>query len=223
VDSERQFAFNIIVIESNSHFNNLGLTYNSPNVTVITPQQHFNYNRFLNIGIRHTTNNWIVFSNNDVIFHEGWLTEIFKVKKTNSSIQSFCPFDRTSPYLSFEKVNKKPYHLEYRVPVEFVGWCFVVERKVLQRTGNFDETFDLYFQDNDFAMTLKKNSILHAMVPNSFVEHLGGYTTKNYDASKSIKYAEDKIKFEKKWRHSTALPKKLFASVKSLYLKLKGR
>jgi GT2 family glycosyltransferase len=209
IESESEFSFNIVVIESNSDFTNLGLVYDFTEVVVVIPNEHFNYNKFLNIGLRHTTNKWIVFSNNDVIFHRGWLTEIFNVKKTNPSIQSFCPFDRTSPYLSFEKFNRKPYHFGYRVPLEFVGWCFVIDRTAFQITGNFDEAFDLYFQDNDFAMTMKKHSILHALVPLSFVQHIGGYTTKLVDASKSSKYAGDKFKFERKWHSKFSFKAKL--------------
>ena len=58
------------------------------------------------------------------------------------------------------------------------------------------------------------------MVPASFVEHNGGYTTKIYDASKTSKYAEDKIKFVKKWRKSSSfiLKKKLISIFKNLWL-----
>jgi len=50
------------------------------------------------------------------------------------------------------------------------------------------------------ALRLKKNSVVHAMVPSSYVEHRGGYTTKNYDASGTVMYADDKAKFKRKWR-----------------------
>lgn len=200
ITSEPNFSFNIKIIESNSYFNAKEFFYNFPHVEVIMPNESFNFNRFLNIGLNLSSEDLIIFSNNDVIFHKNWLTEILKVKQKNKQIQSFCPFDQTSPYLSWKKFNQKTCHIGYRVPIEFVGWCFITERSVFDKTGKFDEQFDLYFQDNDFALTLKKNSILHAMVPYSFVEHIGGYTTKNYDASKTIKYAEDKIKFTKKWK-----------------------
>ncbi len=38
------------------------------------------------------------------------------------------------------------------------------------------------------------------MVPSSYGEHKGGFTTKNYDASGTPKYAEDKAKFKRKWK-----------------------
>lgn len=205
IASENGFSFNILLIESNSDFSKMGFSYQFPNVRVITPNEVFNFNRFLNIGLSEATNHWILFSNNDVIFHEGWLREILEIKKQHNEIQSFCPFDRSSSYLRWESFNRKSHHVGYRVPIEFVGWCSLIERTVFEKTGKFDEQFDLYFQDNDFALTLKKHGIVHAMVPNSFVEHIGGYTTKNRDASHTSKYADDKAKLIKKWGESSQM------------------
>ena len=202
INSENKITFNILIIESFPGFSTKGFTYAFPNVTVITPLEQFNFNRFLNIGLSRSKNEWVLFSNNDVLFHESWLTEILNVRKKHPQIRSFCPFDRNSAYLAWKDFNQKPFHLGYEVPVEFVGWCFLTERDIFNQLGEFDEQFDLYFQDNDFALTLKKHSILHAMVPASFVEHIGGYTTGNPDASHTAKYAEDKNKFLKKWKKS---------------------
>jgi GT2 family glycosyltransferase len=202
LESEGEITFNVILLESNYNFDRENFFYPFPNVKVVIPREGFNFNRFLNIGLRYTTHDWILFSNNDVIFHKNWLGEILNVKKQHPEIQSFCPFDAKSPYLKVENYNHKSHHIGYRVPVEFVGWCYLFERSVIGKLGQFDEQFDLYFQDNDLALMLKKSKILHAMVPSSFVEHLGGYTTGSYDASQTEKYKEDKEKFSKKWQHS---------------------
>ena len=45
--SEEAFSFNIIIIESNKHFTNMGYHYHFPNVRVIIPSTDFNFNRFL--------------------------------------------------------------------------------------------------------------------------------------------------------------------------------
>jgi GT2 family glycosyltransferase len=223
IASENNFSFNIFVIESNSNFNKLGFTYQFPNVRVIIPNEPFNFNLFLNIGLSETTNQWILLSNNDVRFHRDWLHEILKIKKQHAHIQSFCPFDRNSPYLSWEKYSKKTHHVGYRVPIEFVGWCSLMERTVFDKIGKLDEQFDLYFQDNDFALTLKKHGIVHAMVPHSFVEHIGGYTTKNHDASGTSKYAYDKAKLLKKWGKPSRINKLLSYIKRMAYVWTKMR
>jgi hypothetical protein len=40
---------------------------------------------------------------------------------------------------------------------------------------------------------------VHAMVPSSWVEHRGGYTTENYDASGTPGYLKDLKRYRKKW------------------------
>ena len=198
--SEPDIDFRILIIESGGgNFAETGRVYEHASVSVIIPDEPFRFHRFLNIGLNHSRSEWVVFSNNDVIFHAGWFSEILKLKAMDPRIQSFCPFDRNAPFLPFEKFSQKAYHLGYRVPIEFVGWCFVVERGVFQKMGMFDERYDLYFGDNDFARTLKRKSVLHAMVPSSYVEHLGGYTTKKYDAVGTPEYERDKERYKAKW------------------------
>ena len=215
ISSETEIRFEIHLIESNSRWKTLGFEYPFKNVHVHERSDPFHYNKFLNFGVTKAQHDYIVFSNNDVIFHKNWLSEILKVRYDDPSIRSFCPFDHESKYLKWEKFKNGRYQLGYRVPVEFVGWCFVVERSVFDETGPFDERFDLYFQDNDFARTLKKHHIPHALVPTSNVHHLGGATTGVADASKTMKYIIDKAKYMYKWPNEPYLIQGLWRRLKS--------
>jgi GT2 family glycosyltransferase len=224
LSSETGIEFNIVILESNQNWAQANYVYPWPKVTVIVPLENFNFNRFLNIGIQQTSQELVVLANNDLVFHKNWLTEILKIRKINPAILSFCPFDRTSIYLSWNKFKKRQYIPGYRVPIELVGWCIVIDRTALAKIGNLDESFDLYFQDNDFANTLKQNKVPHALVPASFVEHLGGATTRIKDPSGTEKYAHDKEKFLKKWGHleNKGLKQKLATLFHSIKRKLQS-
>lgn len=202
--SETEMEFEVIVVESNREWDKASFHYDFHNVRVITPDEPFRFNRFLNIGIRAGRGRLLILANNDVIFHKEWLTRILEVKAAHPEIMSFCPFDRTSPFLSWEKFRSKRFIKGYRVPVEFVGWCVVIYRHVLEEMGMLDESFDLYFQDNDLARTLRHRKVAHAMVPASFVQHIGGATTGVIDASTTPKYQEDKEKYLTKWKKNGA-------------------
>jgi len=199
IESEDEIEFRIVVVESNKNWLREPFRYDMNNVHVIVPENDFNFNKFLNTGIAAGESELVILANNDLIFHRGWLSEILAIRNLRGDILSFCPFDRKSIYLKWEKFKTNAYIIGYRVPIEFVGWCVVLERSVFGVIGPLDETFDLYFQDNDFARTLQHHGVLHALVPNSFVEHLGGRTTGIVDASKTKKYEIDKLKFETKW------------------------
>jgi GT2 family glycosyltransferase len=215
LNSESNFEFIITIVESNANWNTMGFEYKFPNVKVMVPEEDFNFNRFLNIGIKAGNSDLVILANNDLIFHKNWLTEIVSIKDRQSEIKSLCPFDRNSIYLKWEKFKSHKYIIGYQVPIHFVGWCVAIERSVLERVGYLDEMFDLYFQDNDFARTLKKHKVLHALATHSFVEHLGGKTTGIIDASKTEKYQADKNRFESKWGISdnTNRPIKLIKSL----------
>lgn len=222
ISSEPQTAFEIIIIETSANWTIQRFPYgNYINVRVIHDTGPFNYNRCLNVGLQSISSPIVLFSNNDVVYHPGWLSEIKKIKHQYPLIQSFSPFDKKSPYLSNTDF-KKLFYPGYRVPIEFTGWCFVCESVIFNVTGKFDETFDLYFQDNDFARTLKQHGIIHAMVPASFVEHSGGVTTGISDASRSGKYQSDKQAYFSKWQKikKTSLTQSIRINIKLLLLRL---
>ncbi|MDH4069758.1 MAG: glycosyltransferase, partial [Ignavibacteria bacterium] len=121
IESEPDIRFSIVIVESNKDFAGLDFSYVQKNVTVIVPDEPFRFHRFLNIGLDHGESETVIFSNNDVRFHPGWLAEILKVRELNPEIRSFSPFDRNGPYLRHEEFSQKRFHIGYRVPVEFTG------------------------------------------------------------------------------------------------------
>lgn len=164
----------IYLIESNA-----SADYAYPEmVTVIKPCLPFNFHQFLNIGIQHSSSDWVALCNNDLLFKPGWLTEIFAVADKYPNFFSFCPIDynyESTPLCLFPK------HVEkfdgYTINQHIAGWCIVFKRKILHCIGMLDERFDFYFSDNDYAMTLQKYAIQHALVTGSEVSHLGKRST----------------------------------------------
>ena len=198
LNSESDYNFNVLLIESNKKVLQSDWIYSQfPQVNLIIPQEPFNYNKFLNIGLTHSRNEFIAFCNNDLLFENGWFNSIHKaMEKTNGL--SFCPIN---PY-SNDAIKYKDGGIKkgYRVRNEFVGWCYVVKKELFNRIPLHDERFDFYFQDNDFAMTLRKYDIPHYLVPESHVVHLEGETSKVSDGfAYKIKEKNDREKFRKKW------------------------
>jgi GT2 family glycosyltransferase len=166
IASESAIEMEIIIIESNKNYPNSGFGY-PEFVKVIIPESDFNFHKFLNVGIKVSTGEYIALCNNDLIFYNNWFSEILKVKEENPSIKSFSPSGKIDDY-SFSKI----FELGYKVRTHVMGWCIVANREVFPRIGFLDETFDFNYADNDYAMTLKKYNIKHALVNTSKVEHL---------------------------------------------------
>lgn len=200
-ESETQIEFNVVIMESSIEFKKQNFQYpkfHNIQLTVHVAPQPFNFSRNFNIGIKKTSNNYIALCNNDIIFKPNWCSEILKFAAETPSALSFCPKNPESRWTKAKKFHQPT--KGYNVREEFVGWCYILNRKIFKIIPLLDETFDFYFQDDDFAMTLRKYNINHWMVPSSNVIHLGGETSSITDGFKYNEKAHiDRTKFHKKW------------------------
>lgn len=163
------FNLEIIFIESNKNYRNNG--YHLPqNVKVIVPESNFNFHRFLNIGIKNSQYEYLALCNNDLLFKPHWFSEIIEIANQNPKILSFSPADEGEHW-------KNNFELGYNIRTHIKGWCIVVKKELFNHIGMLDETFDFYYADDDYGLTLKHHKIPHALVKKSFVHHLGGANT----------------------------------------------
>jgi len=133
----------------------------------------FNYNHALNIGINHcetsfNDNDWYCYMNNDIVCDRNWMKFIYSCYCKNPYLQAY------SPRCDF---TIKEVSIGYVLGRDMCGYCFMHSKKILSIIGKFDETFDMYFQDDDYLMQLKKHNLLQASIKDSIVVHLGQQTT----------------------------------------------
>jgi GT2 family glycosyltransferase len=181
----------ILLIESNR---NHSFVYDK-SVKVLMPEEPFNFNRFLNIGVRQSSGEFIALCNNDILFSPGWFTEILKVEEKNTRLLCFSPVDRNYPAMSYDVFpEEKDYYIGWNNQQHFAAWCFIVKRNIFSITGKFDETFNFYSADDDFLLTLRKNALDNALVTHSHVKHLSGQVVKKMNGHQSQEVM-DKIKY----------------------------
>jgi len=209
VASEKETEMEIIVVESNKNYNNFEFKY--PDfVKVIIPEEDFNFHKFLNIGIKESKGDFIALCNNDLIFYDNWFTKIYNISQNDYQIKSFSPSGRIKDF-TFEK----EYELGYKVRTHVLGWCLVTYKEVMEKIGYLDETFNFSYADNDYALTLKKFNIKHALVNSSKVEHLEREkVTKNrIGLSEGYKKLQKSVKL-----NHNKLPKHVFSKGKEYLL-----
>jgi len=164
----------VVLIESSQHN---AYTYDT-RVEVLVPDEKFNFNRFLNIGITHTKSDLVALCNNDILFSKGWFAEIWKIKLVHPEFMCFSPIDRdykTMSYQLFPATN--PFYIGWDNKLHFAAWCFILDRKVFKTIGKLDEQFDFYFADDDLLMTLRKYALANVLVTHSRVKHLSQQVT----------------------------------------------
>jgi GT2 family glycosyltransferase len=169
--SEKDIQFNIVVLEQqeNVKYDNCVTGY---------VQGEFNYNKFMNVGISLTGNQYIALCNNDLLFTQGWATNIIKAMKDNYLL-SASPLCQYTQGRTFKGRNNVEYG--YSNAKHLSGWCIVIDRLLIDIIGNIDEDFPFWFADNAYAEQLKKHEVKHALVRDSIVNHLGSKTLKTND------------------------------------------
>jgi hypothetical protein len=182
IESDKDFLFRIIVVETQ---NSLINPYK--NAYTIFPHEQFNYNKFLNIGLGFSTEDYVIIANNDLIFHDSWFSNIKSAMEENN-------LDSASPYCpgwQFHKDFKDGVFVGYDIGRELCGWCIVVKKETLDKIGKFDERLIFWCQDNLYAIRLQQNGLKHALVSNSHVTHLVSQSHRLIPHGQEIKFTSE--------------------------------
>jgi GT2 family glycosyltransferase len=197
INSTTNHQFNIILVETDV---SKSYEYIQTNVTVVQPNEEFNYNKFLNIGLKYCLNEWILISNNDTIYYKDFIEHMIESNKYDVDILSMSPMDDN--WFRHKNFNKNvDIHYGYKVSYEITGWSILVHKSVLEKIGNFDEEFKFWYQDDDYANNLILHKIKHALITKSKITHLlnrsHGFieSSKNYEMTNGLE-----IKFRNKWK-----------------------
>ncbi len=181
--SDDVIKFNIVVVEGNksvSHANVTTLHYDFP----------FNYNKCLNYGLSHTSNEIVMVCNNDLVFTGGFMRGILMAMKMGydsvSPISPGCDWHK-----NFDTGN---YVVDgYDIGKHIAGWCIATTRNVIRKIGGFDESVDFWYSDNLYARQLKTNGFKHCLACNSLVYHVQSSTLKTLPKSKLVHYTQGQL------------------------------
>ena len=149
----------------------------------------FNYNAFANRGVELCETDWIVISNNDVEFADGWLDELLKADYPVVSPRS--PQD-------IRQLDLKQNETGYQTGRHLTGWCFMIHRDIWNKIGGFDEDFGFWCADNSLMEQLIKIDLPPMVVPSSIVRHLESKTLVTVDGISDLTHAQV-IKYNKKY------------------------
>ena len=127
---ENNASFQVIVVDNGS---DPAYEAHKPCYRIVHNPVKGSYAQGLNMGYAETEpNEWTIFTNNDVLFHEPIFHRLHSLKPDN--LYGFMLYDKvfTRPYLS--------------------GWCLFVHDALIDRIGLFDETFaPMWFEDADYS------------------------------------------------------------------------
>jgi GT2 family glycosyltransferase len=180
-ESEPLHDFNVIVVEGNKYVSYKG-------ATTIHYSGDYNYNALLNLGTSYGKSDWVVWANNDLIFHEGWFTEILEGNK-QTSIESWGSL---SPGYQHQEKGLKGdrFQIGTRIGIEMSGWCITLHRSVWERIGQLHTHVMHHYSDQVYLDQIAELGITHALATQSRVTHLLNKTIKELPVIDQRKYCE---------------------------------
>jgi glycosyltransferase involved in cell wall biosynthesis len=171
-------SFNIVVVETFKK-------HKYKNAKVIECiRKKFNYNRTINFALGKTKNSIVGVFNNDVIFHKDWFIELEK---------GFSEFESLSPRCEKSNIKTNGIIEGYKLRKHLNGWAIVFKRSILDKIGKLNDKVEFWRSDDAFAQQLKINSIRHALVSNSVVNHIDSKTLKTLDQKEKKKFTYDQF------------------------------
>jgi GT2 family glycosyltransferase len=132
------------------------------------PHSTFNYNKYLNIALKHCKSDYVIISNNDVIFDKGFFSECTKNMELYNldSCSCYCP-DWTPHVGLKDKIT-----FGWNIGREFCGWNLIYRRESIKALLPLAEEFTFFCQDNHMAIEGERLGMRHALIGTATVKHL---------------------------------------------------
>lgn len=167
--AEPLVEFNVIIVESGTPADC------GQDETIFYESDNFNYNHALNLGLKLCSHEWVILANNDLMFHEHFMFEIFMAHAERPDIKSFSPWNAMYGWHNSYFPNPPKIIEGYRICAELVGWCIIAKREIF-KIVQLKEHVNFWYSDNVYADALIEAGIKHALVSKSRVDHLTSKT-----------------------------------------------
>ena len=172
--------------------------------------------RGVNQGIRIARGDFILLLNNDTIVAAHWLDNLLKCINSQEQIGIVGP--RTNyaggaqggiigDFSGLEKIERFSRRFNQTDPGKWfeveliVGFCMLLRREVIDRTGLFDEGYQFgMFEDNDYCRRALAQGFRLVCAGDTFVYHIGSPSFQKNNLNMALIFGRNKKRFEEKWQ-----------------------
>ena len=221
--------FEIVVVENNSTSKEIFDYYKEiqekdSRVKVVTYTGEFNYSAVNNLGVKHTTGDYILLLNNDTeVITVNWMEELLmyaqredvgavggKLYYANKTIQHAgvvigLGAHRTAGHTHYGQSRENLGYMGrlcYTQNVTAVtGACLLVKKSLYEEVGGLDESFVISLNDVDFCLKLRERGYLNVFTPFAELYHYESISRGLDDkGEKAQRYNEESERFRNKWK-----------------------
>jgi GT2 family glycosyltransferase len=184
------------------------------NIKIILNKENLGFASANNMGIKESKGRYVILLNNDTIVTKGWMNGLIKhlrspkvglVGPVTNSIGNEAKintdYDNLSEMEEFaEQYTETNRDRIFEIPV-LAMYCLALNRATIEKIGYLDEQFSIgMFEDDDYALRIKKAGLKIICAENVFIHHFGGASFSKLESSEyRTIFNENKLKYEDKW------------------------
>ena len=221
--------YEIIIVENNSTTQEIKALYEQyekkhQNIKVVTFEGAFNYSAVNNLGVKHTTGEYILLLNNDTeVISSNWMEEMlmYAQREDVGAVGAKLFYaDRTIQHAGVVLAlgaHRTAGHCHYKMPLQNLGYmgrlcyaqnmsavtgaCLLVKKALFEEVGGLEESFAISLNDVDFCLKLREKGYLNVWTPFAQLYHHESISRGLDDSGeKAERYNRESEQFRTKWK-----------------------
>lgn len=197
----------VVLVDNNSSDDSvLYVKKNFPWVKLVANKTNDGFAKGNNIGVSHSTGEYVLFLNNDTKVEPRFLDVLMQDFIKDPSLGCIQPqmrgladpnlLDEAGAYITpngflyhygYRKSYRAPQYRKPRIIYSAKGACMIMSRKLFDQVGRFDEDFFIFFEETDLCHRVWLSGYKVIYEPRSSIFHLaGGDTTDKYSYARRI-------------------------------------
>ena len=220
--------YEIIIVENNSETPEIFSYYEelkqNNKITIITYEGKFNYSAINNLGVSHTSGEYILLLNNDTeVISVNWMEELlmYAQREDVGAVGAKLYYgDKTIQHAGVViglGAHRTAGHTHYKQPRQNLGYmgrlcyaqdvsavtgaCLLVKKSLYEEVGGLDESFAVSLNDVDFCLKLREKGLLNVFTPFAELYHYESVSRGLDDnGEKAKRYEEESARFRERWK-----------------------
>ena len=174
----------------------------------------------INQGLKEVKGDYVVFSNNDVVFTANWFEKMFAHFNKDKDLGVLGP--TTNKVDGFQHIDYNKEGVDFQETDILTFFNVMIKKEVIDKIGGLDERFGLGGQDDaDYCIRARKEGFKVGIARDVFIYHYGSATFRkefNNDAPKSHEFAKERVDILRdKYRNTIddGVKKRIFIAIPS--------
>ena len=221
--------YEIVIVENNSTTEEIRELYKQLTeahdfIKVVTFEGKFNYSAVNNLGVQHSTGEYILLLNNDTeVITANWMEELLMYAQREDvgavGAKLLYP-DKTIQHAGVViglGAHRTAGHSHYKMPQQNLGYmgrlcyaqnmsavtgaCLMVKKNLYEQVGGLEEGFEISLNDVDFCLKLREAGLLNVWTPFAQLYHYESISRGLDDqGEKAQRYNRESEMFREKWK-----------------------